>query len=823
MTMMALTRKRHRGLHLGLLALGLFVVGTGAVVLSRPDAHAMAEGDVQFAVTQAPAGGATVQVGSTLTLDVTATVTNAPIDIRLYFEFDYPTGLAFVSGASTPPGVACANNVPTPGVVRCDYNVVLPGVLVPLQLVFQVNASVTTSASQAMIRGGASDGAPDTAADGADDTYIGAGTVTAFAAANFAIAGSGAPAGVFEGGTTTYSATIENTSGVATGAFTSAVVFTNGIVTGVTCTVTSSPNGSPGGSGTPTATCTGSNLAAGETLSIAATVAASNAADGADISASLSAPALGIASSLSPVTVDEVGLDLTGGPLTVGQPVNVCTGAVPADVTDDAAAGAAQPNSPLLIGQTSLNTLLQLADFQVTGPGVGTVAVATGCGANQSGVRFTPSAPGSYAVTALYNTGGTNVLALSIGGSNNSVPAISLLSPSTASAGGPQFTLTVTGTNFVNGATVRWNVTDLATTFVSATNLTAIVPAANIASATTASVTVTNPAPGGGPSNALTFTVSAAPNPVPMVSSLSPNTIGAGAAQFTLTVTGTNFVNGAVVRWNGTDLATTFVSATSLTATVPAAKVASAGAANVTVVNPGPGGGTAVTPVTFTITASAAKLAFTTQPGAGVAGSALAAQPVVAVQTSANATVTSDSTTIITLALNGAGTLTCTGGLTKTASAGVAAFAGCSVTPAGTGYTITASASGLTSATSGAFDVSAAPPTTSTQVTVSNPTNVPIPRSRLTFAIGTGSLDASAVSFIIKRKADGKYFNVHSGEWQTELVLNTAVHGSGASWSLAITGEARREFAGTVVTLEARVTAGSTVYVNATIPELSIR
>ncbi len=823
MTMMALTRKRHRGLHLWLLALGLFVVGVGAVVLSRPDAHAIAEGDVQFAVTQAPAGGATVQVGSTLTLDVTATVTNAPTGIPLYFEFDYPTGLAFVSGASTPPGVTCMDNVPTPGVVRCDYNVVLPGVLVPLELTFQVNASVTTSASQAMIRGGASDGAPDTAADGSDDTFTGAGPVTVFAASNFAIAGSGTPAAVFEGGTTTYSATIENTSGVATGAFTSAVVFTNGIVTGVSCTVASTPNGSPSGGGTPTATCTGSNLAAGETLLIAATVAASNTADGADISASLSTPALGIASSLSSVTVDEVGLDSTGGPLTVGQPVNVCTGAVPADVADDAAAGAAQPNNASLIGQTSLNTLLQLADFQVTGPGAGTVAVATGCGASQSGVRFTPSAPGSYAVTALYNTGGTNVLALSIGGSNNPVPAISLLSPSTASAGGPQFALTVTGTNFVTGAMVRWGGTDLATTFVSATSLTATVPAANIASTTTANVTVTNPAPGGGPSNALTFTVSAAPNPVPAVSSLLPNTIGAGAAQFTLTVTGTNFVNGAVVRWNGTDLATTFVTATNLTATVPAAKVASAGAANVTVFNPEPGGGTAVTPVTFTITASAAKLAFTTQPGAGIAGSALAAQPVVAVQTSANATVTSDSTTNVTLALNGAGTLTCTGGLTRTVSAGVAAFAGCSVTPAGTGYTIAASASGLTSATSGAFDVSVAPPTTSTQVTVSNPANAPIPRSRLAFAIGTGSLDASAVSFIIKRKADGKYFNVESGEWQTELVLNTAVHGSGASWSLAIAGQARREFAGTVVTLEARVTAGLTVYVNATIPELSIR
>lgn len=823
MTMMALTRKRHRGLHLWLLALGLLAIGLAAVSLPRSSVHAIAEGDVQFAVTQSPAGGATVQVGSTLTLDVQATVTNAPVGIPLYFEFDYPAGLAFASGVSSPPGVTCTDNVPSAGVVRCDYGLVLAGPRVPLTLTFTVSASIVTSASQAMIRGGASDGAPDTAADGSDDTYNGAGAITVFSSSLITAGGSGTPSTVFEGSPTTYTATLVNTSGVSTGSFNSALVFTNGIVTGVTCQTNAASNGAAAGSGTPTATCTGSNLAPGDTLAIAATVAAANTSNGADITAALSAPALGISTALSGVTVDELGLDFTGGPLTIGQPINVCTASVAADVTDDSAAGSAQPNNSSLIGQTSSNVLLQVGDFQVSGPGVGSVTAATGCATNQSGVRFTPSASGSYTVTALYNTGGTNVLSLNVGGASNPVPAITLLSPSTATAGGAQFTLTVTGSNFVAASTVNWNGVPLATTYAGATSLTATVPAANVANPTTANVTVTSPMPGGGTSNALPFTVSAAPNPVPTVSALSPNAVGAGAAQFSMTVTGTNFVAGSVVRWDGVDLSTTYNSTTSLTATVPAAKVAAAGAANVTVFNPAPGGGTAVTPVTFTITASASQLAFTTQPGAGVAGSALAAQPVVAVQTSANATVTSDSSTSVTLSLNGSGTLTCTGGLTKTVSAGVASFAGCSVSPAGTGYTITASATGLTSATSGAFDVSAAPPTSSTQVTVSNPASTPIPRSRLTFAVGTGSLDASAVSFIIKRSSDGKYFNVTSGEWQTDLVLNTAIHGSGSGWSLEITGEARREFAGTAVTLEARVTAGSTVYVNATIPELHTR
>jgi probable HAF family extracellular repeat protein len=67
------------------------------------------------------------------------------------------------------------------------------------------------------------------------------------------------------------------------------------------------------------------------------------------------------------------------------------------------------------------------------------------------------------------------------------------LSPSSATAGGAAFTLKVTGigTNFVPGATVNWNGTVLATTYVSATEMTASVPASLIAAAGTASVAVT--------------------------------------------------------------------------------------------------------------------------------------------------------------------------------------------------------------------------------------------------------------------------------------------------------------------------------------------
>ena len=54
---------------------------------------------------------------------------------------------------------------------------------------------------------------------------------------------------------------------------------------------------------------------------------------------------------------------------------------------------------------------------------------------------------------------------------------------------------------------VNWNGTALTTTFVSSSQLTAMVPASNIATASAASITVSSPSPGGGISNLLFFEV----------------------------------------------------------------------------------------------------------------------------------------------------------------------------------------------------------------------------------------------------------------------------------------------------------------------------
>src|SRR5207248_9896283 len=89
-------------------------------------------------------------------------------------------------------------------------------------------------------------------------------------------------------------------------------------------------------------------------------------------------------------------------------------------------------------------------------------------------------------------------------------PTTTSISPSSTTAGSAQFILTVNGTNFISTSKVNWNGSALTTTFVSSTQLTAVVPAALVATSGTAQVTVVNPPGGGGTggtSNAQTFTI----------------------------------------------------------------------------------------------------------------------------------------------------------------------------------------------------------------------------------------------------------------------------------------------------------------------------
>jgi trimeric autotransporter adhesin len=95
-------------------------------------------------------------------------------------------------------------------------------------------------------------------------------------------------------------------------------------------------------------------------------------------------------------------------------------------------------------------------------------------------------------------------------------PTVTQLAPSSMTAGSPSFVLTVNGTNFASNAVVNWNGAAQSTMHVSASQLTATIPAASVATAATVSITVTNPGMSGGiygggtsaaTSNSMTFTV----------------------------------------------------------------------------------------------------------------------------------------------------------------------------------------------------------------------------------------------------------------------------------------------------------------------------
>jgi hypothetical protein len=177
------------------------------------------------------------------------------------------------------------------------------------------------------------------------------------------------------------------------------------------------------------------------------------------------------------------------------------------------------------------------------------------------------------------------------GPSSNPSPTLTAITPTTAVAGSTTLMLTATGTGFVSGSEVEWNGATLSTTVLSSTQLQAAVPSADLAGAGSQNVTVTSPAPGGGISAVVTFTVNAAQNPVPAINALSPPQAVVGSPGFTLTVTGTGFVAGSQILWNGSARSTAFLSSTSLSTQASSSDVATAATVNVAVSNPPPGGG----------------------------------------------------------------------------------------------------------------------------------------------------------------------------------------------------------------------------------------
>lgn len=147
----------------------------------------------------------------------------------------------------------------------------------------------------------------------------------------------------------------------------------------------------------------------------------------------------------------------------------------------------------------------------------------------------------------------------------------------------------VFGSGFVDtngGSRVAIEEVSVPTTFHDPSRLTAHVPDYLLRAGGQLDLVVRNPAPGGGASQPVTITVD---NPLPGLTSVHPDTVAVYDSP-TLTVEGVGFAPGATVVVDGTEIPTTYVDASRLTAAVPAGLVSRSGG-RILVHNPGPGGG----------------------------------------------------------------------------------------------------------------------------------------------------------------------------------------------------------------------------------------
>jgi hypothetical protein len=168
------------------------------------------------------------------------------------------------------------------------------------------------------------------------------------------------------------------------------------------------------------------------------------------------------------------------------------------------------------------------------------------------------------------------------------VPQITSLSPSGVFAGRSGFNLIVTGKNFVATSVATVNNATRTTTFNDSTSLQVTLLTSDLSTAAVLQIAVVNPPPVGGTSNVFPLTVQ---NPVPLITTVAPTALQAGAAPQILTVTGTGMVTGSQILINGAPRTTATLSVTQVSTLLTAADLAVGAVNQVQLMNPAPGGG----------------------------------------------------------------------------------------------------------------------------------------------------------------------------------------------------------------------------------------
>ncbi len=237
------------------------------------------------------------------------------------------------------------------------------------------------------------------------------------------------------------------------------------------------------------------------------------------------------------------------------------------------------------------------------------------------------------------------------GGTNTTAPAITSISPTKATAGASALTLTISGSGFISISAVEVGGTLEATTYVSATQLTATVPATQLTNGAQIPVVVLN-----GSSGTTTAVNLEIDNPAPAIASMSTTTAVAGSPNAVIiTFTGTGFVPSTVINVNGSPRATTYVNSTQVSVALPSADFAAAGTLSITAVNPAPGGGASAaatiaindpSPFAISFTPSILSAGSTSPTTVTVKGSGFVAASVLQVNGTARPTTFVNSTTL---------------------------------------------------------------------------------------------------------------------------------------------------------------------------------
>ncbi|MGA3080961.1 MAG: kelch repeat-containing protein [Terracidiphilus sp.] len=409
------------------------------------------------------------------------------------------------------------------------------------------------------------------------------------------------------------SATI-NVTGTTAQTITFGAIATQTVGTPLTLSATASSGLTVGFISTAKNVCTVSGTTATFIASGACTIDANQAGDSTYAAATMVPQSFSVNSETQTITFGAIATQIVGTPLTLSATAssgltvgfisttkNVCTvsgtaatfiasGACIIDANQ--AGNSAYAAAPQVQESFTVNGEVQTITFgAIAAQTVGTpltLSATASSGLTVSFISATTSVCTVSGTTATFIASGTCTIDVNQAGNstyaaatmvpqgfivNNPLPVISGISPAFESAGSAAFTLTVNGTGFIDGSTVYWGTTALTTTYVNATQLTAAVTAAQIASAGTDAITVQTPAPGGGTSAALQFEVDSAGSgsTAPTLTAVTGTVSAGSTASYTVTLPSTvesasvsclNLPAGAACSYTSGTLTITTTSAT---------------------------------------------------------------------------------------------------------------------------------------------------------------------------------------------------------------------------------------------------------------------